>query len=59
MNVVDLKAPILYVFSTCCCLPCIMSAEPAVGYGVGWGMENKVAFLKSREFEILRAEDKG
>jgi hypothetical protein len=31
MNVVDLKAPILYVFSTCCCLPCIMSAEPAVG----------------------------
>jgi len=36
-----------------------MSAEPAVGYGVGWGMENKIAFLKSREFEILGEEDKG
>jgi hypothetical protein len=30
-----------------------MSAEPAVGHGVGWGMENKAAFFKSREFEIL------
>jgi hypothetical protein len=29
-----------------------MSAEPAVRHGVGWGMENKAAFLKSREFEI-------
>ena len=36
-----------------------MSAETAVGHGVGWGMENKVAFLKSREFEIVEAEDKG
>ena len=58
MNVGDPKAPMLYVFSTFCCLPCSMSAEPAVGHGVGWGMENKVAFLKSSEFEILVAEDK-
>jgi hypothetical protein len=36
-----------------------MSAEPAVGHGVGWGMENRVAFLKAREFKILGAEDKG
>jgi hypothetical protein len=36
-----------------------MSAEPVVGHGVGWGMEKKVAFLKSREIEILVAEDKG
>jgi hypothetical protein len=36
-----------------------LSAEPAVGHGVGWGMENKIAFLKSREFEISWKEDKG
>jgi precorrin-6B methylase 2 len=29
-----------FVFSTFCCLPCSMSTEPAVGRGVGWGMEN-------------------
>ena len=36
-----------------------MSTELAVGHGVGWGMENKVAFLKAREFKILGTEDKG
>ena len=49
----------VYVLSIFSCLPCIMSAEPVGGHGGEWGMENKVAFLKSREFEILRAEDKG
>ena len=48
MNVGDPKAPMLYVFSTFVCLPCRMSAEPAVGHGVGWGTENRVAFLKAR-----------
>jgi ubiquinone/menaquinone biosynthesis C-methylase UbiE len=56
MNVGDPNAPMLYVFSTFICLPCSMSAEPAVGHGVGWGMENRVAFLKAREFKILGAE---
>jgi hypothetical protein len=39
-NVGDPRALMLYVFSTCCCQPCSMSAESAVGHGVGWGMEN-------------------
>ena len=41
MNVGDRKAPKLCVFSTFVCLPCSMSAEPAIGHDMGWGMENK------------------
>ena len=59
MNVGDPKAPMLYVFSTFVCLSCSRSAEPVVGHGVGWGTENRVAFLKAREFRILGAENKG
>lgn len=59
MNVGNPNASMHYVFSTFICLPCSMSAEPAVGHGVGWGIENRVAFLKAREFKILGAEDKG
>lgn len=58
MNVGNPRAPMLYTFSTFVCLPCSMSAEPAVGHGVGWGMENKIAFLKANGFEILGDEDK-
>jgi hypothetical protein len=38
MNVGDPKTPMLYVLSTFVCLPCSMSAKPAVGHGFGWRM---------------------
>ncbi|XP_033762711.1 uncharacterized protein LOC117344165 [Pecten maximus] len=36
-----------YALSTVICLPCSLSIDGAPGYGIGWGTENKDAFLKS------------
>ncbi|XP_071140396.1 S-adenosylmethionine-dependent methyltransferase Rv2258c-like isoform X1 [Mytilus edulis] len=59
MNQGNQTAAMLYVFSTFLCLPCSMSREPAVGNGVGWGVENRAEFLKSNDLKILGDEHNG
>ncbi|CAC5383474.1 unnamed protein product [Mytilus coruscus] len=59
MNQGNLTAAMLYVFSTFICLPCSMSREPAVANGIGWGVQNRAEFLKSKGLKILGDEHKG
>lgn len=56
MNVGNPQAAVLYVFSTLACLPSSMSREPAVGNGIGWGVQNKIKFLKSVGLRILNED---
>ncbi|XP_060066339.1 S-adenosylmethionine-dependent methyltransferase Rv2258c-like [Ylistrum balloti] len=48
-------AGIGYSISCLVCLPCSSSIEGAVCHGIGWGTENKEAFLKSTGWKV---EDK-
>lgn len=55
-NVGNLQYAVLYVFSTLVCLPNSLSQKPGVGNGIGWGVENKVKFLKSLDLDILNED---
>lgn len=46
-NVGDMMASVSYTFSTFFCLPCSLSGESKVGYGIGWGEEEMMKALGS------------
>ena len=53
-NAGDFSAASRYVVSMFVCLPHSLSGPPGVGFGMGWGYENKIKFLKEQGFQIVK-----
>lgn len=46
------NAGVCYALSTLICLPCSMSIDGGAGHGIGWGTEEREAFLKSSGWNV-------
>ena len=57
LNAGDFSAASRYLVSMFVCLPHSLSGPPAVGFGMGWGYENKIKFLKEQGFERVKIKE--
>ena len=52
LNIGSKTAAASLAISCYVCLPCSLSAPPAVGNGIGWGLENRAKYLSDNGFDV-------